>query len=141
MEQKLKTYQQHRICGRYHAYFRFISRPSENIGSGGTQHPLNVKKTKFTTITKSRQQQESLWIKEKVKKYEDSGRIVNENNEYSGENRTRIGQARNIFSKMKKVFCGNDLNLHLKVRTLKCYVFPVLLYVQCWRSHSIRKLQ
>ena len=98
---------------------------------------LNTKKTKFMTITKHQQQPETLWIKgepvERVCKYKYLGTTVTDNNEYSEEIRSRIGQARTTFNKMRNVLCRTDLSLHLKIRMLKCYVFPVLLYgMEAW---------
>lgn len=98
---------------------------------------LNIRKTKFMLISKQQHPQENLRIHgevvEKITKYKHLGTIVNENNDHSEEIRSRIGQARRVFNKMRGVFCTKELSLHLKIRLLRCYVFSVLFYgMEAW---------
>lgn len=40
---------------------------------------------------------------------------------------------RESINNMKIIFISNNIHLHLKIRLLKCYVFPVLLFgVEIW---------
>lgn len=84
---------------------------------------LNTKKTQFMVITKSQQRQESLMIHgeqiKKVSKYKYLGTIINEDNDYTEEIKSRIGQARSAFNKMKNVLCSGDLTTGLKTRLLR----------------------
>jgi len=61
-------------------------------------------------IPESRQRQESLMIHgeqiKKVIKYKYLGAIINEENDYTEEIKSRIGQARSAFNKMKNVLCS-----------------------------------
>lgn len=109
---------------------------------------LNIRKTKFMLISKQEHPQESLRIHgevvEKVTKYKHLGTNVNENNDHTEEIRSRIGQARNVFNKMRRVFCTKELSLNLKIRLLRCYVFSVLFYgMEAWtlKKNMIDKLE
>ena len=46
----------------------------------------------------------------------------------SQEIRSRIEQARSVFSRMKKVLTNRNLTLELRLRMVRCYVFPIVLY-------------
>lgn len=109
---------------------------------------LNIQKTKYMIVTKSEQDRTDVFIQgeriEQVRKYNYLGTIVNENNEYSEEIKTRIGKARSAFNNMRHVFKSGDLSLNLKTRLLRCYVFTVLLYgMETWTLHktTIDKLE
>jgi len=56
---------------------------------------------------------------ERVRKYNYLGAVINENNDSSEEIRIREEKARATFTKMKKVFCGRDLSLKLKIRLVE----------------------
>ena len=60
------------------------------------------------------------------------GSIVNANWDQSVEVRCRIEKARTIFNKMKTFFVSRNLRLKLKIRMVRCYILPVLLYVEEW---------
>lgn len=120
-----------------------VNTSSEELGLS-----LNVKKTKFMIISKTTQNNSQIHINnhtiEKVDSYKYLGTIVNKNNDCSEEIKTRIGQARTTFVKMKRVLCGSDLSLDLKIRMVRCYVLSVLYYgVEAWtlKKLDIRKLE
>ena len=72
----------------------------------------------------------------RVRKYNDLGTVINENNDSSEEIRVRVEKA--TFTKMKKVFCGWDLSLRLKIRLVRCYVLSVLFYgMEAWTLKKI----
>lgn len=61
------------------------------------------------------------------------GTQLNEKWDQSQEIRIRIEKARTAFNRMRNVLCNMKINLHLRTRTLKCYVFPILIYgVEAW---------
>ena len=65
---------------------------------------------------------------ERCTSYKYLGCVVNEKWDMSQEVRSRLEQARNVFVKMNKVFLSRNLNLELRKRMLKCYVFPIAIY-------------
>ncbi|CAF4751217.1 unnamed protein product [Pieris macdunnoughi] len=70
---------------------------------------------------------------ERVSKIRYLGTVIDEKGDHSIEIRCRIEQARNAFSKLKKVLCDKRLNLQVRTRIARCYVFSVLLYgVESW---------
>uniref|UniRef100_A0A8D9DVR2 Craniofacial development protein 2 n=1 Tax=Cacopsylla melanoneura TaxID=428564 RepID=A0A8D9DVR2_9HEMI len=98
---------------------------------------LNTKKTKFMIITKRINPSEQLMARgeniEKVSAYNYLGTRVNSNSEYYPEIKIRIEKARSAFLKMRPILSSHDLSLDTRVRLLKCYVFPILLYgVEAW---------
>lgn len=66
---------------------------------------VNFYNIKFMKVTES-----SLWTQgelvEKFNRHKYTGMIVNENNEYMEEIRSRIGQALTVFNKIKNILCG-----------------------------------
>lgn len=109
---------------------------------------MNTKKTKFMRISKTRTNNENLTIYdtkiEQVEKYMYLGTLINSTNDYSKEIRARIEIARANFNRLRKVLCTRDLNLKLRVRLAKCYVFPTLLYgMEAWTLNvaTMKKLE
>jgi Reverse transcriptase (RNA-dependent DNA polymerase) len=100
---------------------------------------INFKKTKLMIITKSQQDRDQLdlivanTLVENVQIYKYLGTWVEQSGEQTREIRTRIEIARAIFVKMKKFFTSRDIDIKLKMRMLRCYVFSTLLYgVESW---------
>lgn len=109
---------------------------------------LNVKKTKYMIV--SRKTVRPLSIKaygtelERIKAITYLGCYVNENWEAEKEIRIRIEKARSTFQKMKRVLCSRSLNLNLRMRLVRCYIFSILLYgAECWTLTDtlLKKLQ
>ncbi|KAI5754908.1 hypothetical protein M8J77_012531 [Diaphorina citri] len=101
---------------------------------------LNTSKTKYMIITKQKKKIPRI---PKLKAYNVQlertesiiylGSNINDDWDPSKEIRIRIEKARSSFIKLKKFFCGQDINMELKIRMLRCYVFSVLLYgVESW---------
>lgn len=92
---------------------------------------MNVRKTKFMVISKD-EGRAALSIGgktiEKVKTYKYLGCYLNEKWDFSQEIKARIEQARAAFYKMKGLLCQRSLTLKTRLRILKCYVVPVLMY-------------
>ncbi|KAI5718027.1 hypothetical protein M8J77_015079 [Diaphorina citri] len=101
---------------------------------------LNIKKTKYMIISKSKDTlptNEELIINgeplERVSKIKYLGSNLNEDWEPSRDIKCRIEQARTTFSKMHALFKSHNLSMDLKVRMVRCYIFPVLLYgMESW---------
>lgn len=103
---------------------------------------LNISKTKIMVVSKSPQNLPDITVHgqkiERVRKYNYLGTVINENNDSSEEIRIRVEKARATFTKMKKVFCGRDLSLKLKIRLVRCYVLSVLFYgMEAWTLKKI----
>lgn len=109
-----------------------ISEVSENYGL-----QLNTSKTKWMLISKNRTPVGNLLLNqtpiEHVDKFTYLGTIVHNEWNMTTEIRSRIEKARANFIKMKHIFTSKDISQPLKIRLIKCYVFPVLLYgVEAW---------
>lgn len=97
---------------------------------------LNISKTKVMDLSKTKNRV-ALRVKgnivEQVPNFKYLGTTVNENGDNRKEIRSRIEQARRAFTNMKKFFTRSDLSLSLRLRMIRCYVFPILLYgCECW---------
>uniref|UniRef100_A0A8D8XQX4 Endonuclease-reverse transcriptase n=1 Tax=Cacopsylla melanoneura TaxID=428564 RepID=A0A8D8XQX4_9HEMI len=58
---------------------------------------------------------------------------LNQNWEVSKEIKIRIEKARATFINMRQLFCNRGINIPLKARLVRCYIFSVLLYgVESW---------
>ncbi|KAF6212602.1 hypothetical protein GE061_013128 [Apolygus lucorum] len=72
------------------------------------------------------------------------GVIVNERWDPEVEIRARIEQARAAFVRMKSFFCDKHLSFGIRYRTLRCYIWSVLLYgVERWtiKIASVNRLE
>lgn len=71
------------------------------------------------------------------------GREINEHLDHSKEIRRRIEIARSGFIKMRNLLCHLKLSLSTRLRTLKCYIWSLLLYgCETWtlKQDDIKKL-
>lgn len=109
-----------------------------NVASEEYGISLNFSKTKWMLISKRQQPPpQQLRIQNQlinqVESYIYLGTTVTAEWMQSTEIRARIEQARAAFNNMKRLFTSKDLSLPLKIRLVKCYVFPVLLYgAEAW---------
>jgi hypothetical protein len=98
---------------------------------------LNITKTKWMLVSKTQQPPQQLILDNERIEHVDSyiylGTTVNSNWDQAKEIRIRVEKARASFTSMKQIFTSKSLTLPLKIRLLKCYVFPVLLYgMEAW---------
>jgi hypothetical protein len=98
---------------------------------------VNITKTKFMIISKNKVRDAQLLINntpvDRVKQYNYLGTTVNEQWDHSQEIKCRIEKARSAFNNMAKLFKSHNLNLEIKVRLLRCYIFSILYYgVESW---------
>ena len=111
---------------------------------------INPEKTKTMIFSREHQAQYNTNIAvggiilQNVQKYTYLGREVNSQADHSKEIRRRIEIARNGFVNMKKVLCHPKISLVIRLRTLKCYVWSLLLYnCETWtlKQDDIQKLK
>ncbi|RZF44527.1 hypothetical protein LSTR_LSTR002300 [Laodelphax striatellus] len=93
---------------------------------------LNAKKTKYMVFTKDAPPLDALFAGderlERVDAYTYLGARVTSNADHYTEIKIRIEKARAAFIKLKSLLASRDIKLDLRIRLLKCFVFPVLLY-------------
>ena len=109
-----------------------VSDVSEDFGL-----KLNISKTKWMLISKNKTPIGRLSLNqtpiEHVERYTYLGTIVHNQWEMAAEIKSRVEKARSSFVKMRHIFTNRHVSLPLKLRLLKCYVFPVLLYgAEAW---------
>ena len=97
---------------------------------------LNCKKTKIMIISKNTINAQFTVDDtplERVEKICYLGCNISDTWDHSYEIRTRIEKARSSFGRLKKVLCNLSLNINIRIRILRCYIFSVLLYgVESW---------
>ena len=70
---------------------------------------------------------------ERVKSFKYLGGIINDQLNPDNEIKSRIESGRFTFNKIRSLFCDDNLNLKLRQRMVKCYVWPIFLYgVEAW---------
>lgn len=100
---------------------------------------MNAKKTKFMIISRNKTPYDNVAIKisnkiiERVHSFKYLGSWLYEKWDSNKEINCRIEMARSTFFKFKKILCNNQININLRLRYMKCYVWSVLLYgVETW---------
>lgn len=109
---------------------------------------LNTKKTKLMTVSKHPINPTAITAYgvalEQVDNVTYLGSNINNNWDMSKEIKLRIEKARAVFHRMKKVLCSRNINLELKLRLTRCYIFSTLLYgAESWTLTEtlLKKLQ
>ena len=106
-----------------------VSDVSEDFGL-----KLNISKTKWMLISKNKtpigRLSPNQTPTEHVERYTYLGTIVHNQWEMAAEIKSRVEKARSSFVKMRHIFTNRHVSSPLKLRLLKCYVFPVRLYEQ-----------
>jgi Reverse transcriptase (RNA-dependent DNA polymerase) len=109
---------------------------------------LNCKKTQILVISKNNIPRIPFYANNTALRHAERisylGCDLNSNWDHSQEVRTRIEKARSTFSSMRKILCNMNLNIQIRTRVLRCYVFSVLLYgAEAWTltEASIKRLQ
>lgn len=98
---------------------------------------LNTNKTKVMVVSKDSNNNARFYIDgtqiQKTAVITYLGVQLNENWDQTKEIKIRIEKARTTFNKMRTVLCNMKLNIQLRTRVLKCYVFPILMYgIEAW---------
>jgi len=100
---------------------------------------INSKKTKFMIISKNpaNHSSSSMFIDndpiERVNKFKYLGCWLNESWTSEQEIKCRVEMARAAFVKYRKILTNRDININLRLRLTKCYVWSILLYgLESW---------
>lgn len=108
---------------------------------------LNVKKTKIMCVNRISIKFNILCKNnslQQVDSYCYLGKKFFEDNDQTKDIRIRIGHAKDTFNKMKNILCEKKLNLLFRIRILKCYIWPVLLYgCETWtlKKDAIKRIE
>ena len=94
---------------------------------------MNIKKTKVMLLTKdTKEKKVSIHIDykevEQVQSFTYLGQLITEDGKSEGEIRSRIGLAKNAFSKRYKLLTNKNISLKTRLRLTKCYVWSLLTY-------------
>ena len=93
---------------------------------------MNVSKTKTMVI--SRDEGKTAKIKvdgkdlEQVKYFKYLGQVVNQEGRNEQEIKIRIAQAKSTFIRMSRILTSKEISFSLRIRLVKCYIYPILLY-------------
>ena len=100
----------------------------EEIGKNGLN--MNVRKTKAMIISKARRANLKVDGKtpEQVRRFKNLGQVVNEEGRCDQEITKRITQTKSTFVSMKNILTPKEITFPLRLRLVKYYVFPVVLY-------------
>lgn len=103
-----------------------------NIASNHYGLKMNTRKTKVMIISKQKNINEQLTLGseaiELVRQYKYLGTWLNDQLDFTQECRVRIERARAAFVRLQKLLTNRSLNLDVRIRMVRCYVFPILLY-------------
>lgn len=104
---------------------------TESCGRKGLK--ININKTEVMGITKRNERLRVRIIVQgrlikQVENFKYLGSIISENANCDKEIKTRIGIAKTAFGKMKKILTNINMNIDLRLRLLRCYVWSTLLY-------------
>lgn len=109
---------------------------------------ININKTKFMVFSRQPHLDASLQINTKnidrVTQFKYLGCYITEQLNPDREIRCRIETARTTFQKMKPLFCNDNLNLKLRQRMVKSYIWSVLLYgAEVWtiKAATVNRLE
>jgi len=93
---------------------------------------INIKKTKLMVVTKKENIPASLTLDgediERCARCKYLGCVVNERWDMTQEIGSRIEQARTVFVKMQRTLTSRNINVDLRLRMVRCYIFPIVLY-------------
>ena len=109
---------------------------------------INVQKTKIMVFSRDEHLDTYITVGnssiERVKKFKYLGSMITEKLDPDTEVRCRIEMARVAFNSMKTFFCNDNLNLKLRQRMVKCYIWSVLLYgAEAWtlKVNTLNRLE
>jgi hypothetical protein len=94
---------------------------------------LNSRKTEVMVVSKS-ENPPTCKIKvegrdlKQVDTFKYLGTIITSDGRCVTEIKSRVGQAKASFLKMKNILCNQSISIKVRKRTLQCYIEPVLLY-------------
>ena len=75
---------------------------------------------------------------EQVSKFRYLGQMITEDGRSEEEIKKRIGMAKSIFEKMKKLLISRKVSTTLKLRLIRCFIWSVLLYAcETWTLTAV----
>ena len=94
---------------------------------------MNIKKTKVMLLTKdTKEKKVSIHIDhkevEQVQSFTYLGQLITDDGKSEGEIRSRIGLAKNAFSKRYKLLTNKNISFQTRLALTKCYVWSLLTY-------------
>lgn len=103
---------------------------------------INTEKTQTMIISKTNDHpllniQVNGEMLKQVKSYLYLGHLITEDGRCETEIKKRIGLAKNTFYNMKHLLTSRQTNNKLKMRVIKCYIYPTLLYgAETWTMNK-----
>ena len=103
---------------------------------------LNIKKTEVMTISKKHILPKcTITVNEtelrQVQQFKYLGVLVTSDGRCRSEIKSRIGQAKTSFLKMKSIICNNSLSIPIRMRVIQCYIEPILTYgCESWTMNT-----
>ena len=73
-----------------------------------------------------------------------AGQVVNEEGRNEQEIKIRIAQAKSTFIRMRKILTSKEISLPLRLRMIKCYIYPIVLYgSETWTllKESVKRIE
>lgn len=106
---------------------------------------ININKTKLMIVSRQPHDNADLYIDnnqiERVNKFKYLGTTLNDRWDNDEEVKIRIATARSTFIKFSTYLLRQEVPLGLRLRVVKCYIWPILLYgVETW-SLKVKSLQ
>ena len=93
---------------------------------------MNVSKTKTMVISRDGGKRASIKVDgkdlEQVEHFKYLGQTVNQEGRSEQEIKIRIAKAKSTFISMRNILTSKDISLALRIRLVKCYIYPLVLY-------------
>ena len=122
----------------------------DKVKKESDQKALNMNVSKTKTMVISREEGKLAKIKvdgkdlEQVKHFKYLGQVVNEEGRNEQEIKIRIAQAKSTFIRMRKILTSKEISLPLRLRMIKCYIYPIVLYgSETWTllKESVKRIE
>uniref|UniRef100_A0A0B7BSZ6 Reverse transcriptase domain-containing protein n=1 Tax=Arion vulgaris TaxID=1028688 RepID=A0A0B7BSZ6_9EUPU len=103
---------------------------------------LNIKKTEVTTISKKQILPKcTITVNgtdlRQVQQFKYLGVLVTSDGRCRSEIKSRIGQAKTSFLKMRSIICNKSLSIPIRMRVIQCYIEPILTYgCESWTMNT-----
>ena len=93
---------------------------------------MNISKTKTMVISRDGRKRASIKVDgkdlEQVEHFKYLGQTVNQEGRSEQEIKIRIAKAKSTFISMRNILTSKDISLALRIRLVKCYIYPLVLY-------------
>ena len=104
-----------------------------NEGCGRYELKINFGKTEVMGLTKTSEQPPvNIWLRgetlNKIWSFKYLGSLVKEDGRCDADLKAKIRLANKVFGQLKKIMVSLDINMRTRIRVLKAFVWPVLLF-------------